>query len=1158
MAAADEERRWGLIGGSVAKILTPALRNVLGNELTEWYDSLTMPPWRIDQQTFKNHMKSLPPSKIELHYRNINNNDSHKSPKCYDYAVRDPLSLAKLLVGPFMAKHFTGFDNTMDPSAALSVMSEAEPFIRSGAAVFARKVRCDIRNKWAHCNFSHWTEENFQTALSDMISLVEKLSLNSEEKRIVLDELDKGKSYSTNMDCEILDLIWTELKKIFEDEDSKIDEKTLFSCLQSLKTSLNAQRGTYEFQAPKQNPLFEGRQSELQELQHLLGQIDTSKPKVNIAAICGLGGVGKTSLATEYAHQRKDHYTGGVFWFSGENNTAFENSVHDIAARFETICDRFDITLSATLTKISQIRKPWLIILDNMDEGVISQNIEKVASGHWQNDACGHLLITTRRESSDLDSHIRDFHERFCLSLRCFEMDEAKNFLYRRSDKKVDNEEAEKLIEKLGWLPLALEQAGAYMKSLDCTIPEYSNLYEKHRLRVFNRQAAPGASEYDSTERRAVCTTWQLNFENIIQKEDLGVAAKRVLYASAFLNPKEIQKDIVNIGEPPIEDEEYTKYVEEDAGRREILRVLTKFSLFKENSHSLSVHHLVQEAIREYIKRLQEDESQSVIDAIRMLHHAFRNCASPDELLIPVSEEGRERPSIVSSVNPSRFYQWHKLCSHSYELVEHLKSLVRKPGGNNRKIFQPEAARIVYECAIHLSVNSKHDEAKKMENFAKEISTNFPFPHILPLPELVRRHIQYSCEMPATSQQDECGVQQITAEKLSEMQTGANDLFERGFYDDALKVYSDAIFASRNTPLFEVTYALLIKRASFYLKLQKYHQAAQDVEECILHRPKCSEGYAKRTLALIQLNDIENDFEPNLKGRNSSPKEMRLVVRCSNILEFSAALKKVKELAMGSTVTDQPNNLPVIVLEPGNYEISAKTIDPSLFCDKSKEFSIGRCILTGEGEDCSVTSDDSVNFRFGNDLLACNINFRFAECFVPDTAVVKFWHCSFQGSGLKVEGKLQVESCKFFNSANSGLLVLGDVKVKNSKFYKNGKDGIQVRNGGSLSVQGSKLLANEQGLLIGPEAKKCVVEGSEIYDNKSHGVVVNNIASDITIKRNNIYDNEGLGIIVKESSNVSILENEISGRMKSIVTNAGEFVWMLKMLLLKITTFQKT
>ena len=141
-------------------------------------------------------MQKLPPSTIKLNYESINNNVVHKSPKLYDYAVRDPLSLAKLFVKPFMAS-FSGFDHTMDTSAVLSVMCEAQPFFATGAAALAKKIRSDIRNEWAHCDFSHWTEPNFQAAMQDMEALVKKVGLTGVEEKLVLDDLDIWKKCGT-------------------------------------------------------------------------------------------------------------------------------------------------------------------------------------------------------------------------------------------------------------------------------------------------------------------------------------------------------------------------------------------------------------------------------------------------------------------------------------------------------------------------------------------------------------------------------------------------------------------------------------------------------------------------------------------------------------------------------------------------------------------------------------------------------------------------------------------------------------------------------------------------------------------------------------------------------------------------------------------------
>ena len=916
----------------------------------------------------------------------------------------------------------------------------------------------------------------------------------------------------------------------------------------------------FVFHAPITNPWFSGRESELEDLTNLLRLDDSSQSNVYIAAVCGLGGVGKTSLATEYAQQKKDYYTGGVYWFSGENDATFENSVYDVATRFGTQNDSFARTFSATLSMISRNKKPWLIVLDNMDQLSLSANIVKLVSGTWQHDASGHLLITTRRKPIAIANDIRSFDERCCLSLKCFRIEEGKKFLFRRIGIVHDEEAgtlAEELVQRLGGLPLALEQAAAYIKSLPCKLSQYLELYDKQRLRLLDRQAAARVSEYDSPERLAVRTTWHLNFEHIKQAVD-GKAASRFLYASAFFNPNEIQKDLINVGEPSVEDKEFCECVKTTLGREHVLKLLTDFSLFKETiSSNLSVHHLVQEVIQENLN--QEEEIQSIIDAIRMLHYAFQNCSSPDELLSSVTSERQDRPSIVSSGNLSRFYKWHKLCLNSYELVKHLKRVVKQSGGD--KVFQPETARTMYECAIHLSANSRHDQAKEIANFANDIfnlsNQNVPassvFLHTIPLPELVRRHIQYSCNMPTTSKQDECPdsvgmrIHPVTHEQLEEMRMTGNDFFRTGGYVDALRMYSNAIDMSQSTALFDVR--LLSNRASVYLKLEQYDEALQDAKEYILQRPKCWKGYARKALALFELKDLHGayvaaslafyyernvfrDFQP-FREKFDFFLEMGVFV-CRDSSDLFQALFKAMGLEMLNQISNKPKGLSIIILEPGNYLFSVDTLGPNPFSENWTLGRFGNCILVGSEAECSVTFDDDCHVYFNEVFIAYNVNFhsRFSNCHFQPDSVVTLTHCSFESSNhtftsFCCKGKLKVDCCKFHKCTKGGLLVVGDAEVENSEFYGNGAGGLEVREGGRLLVRKSKMYANKQGLLIGPQIKECIVEDCELYDNEWGGIVVD-CASGVLIKGNRLYDNDEAGVTLENNnSNVSILENEI-------------------------------
>ena len=171
-------------------MLTPALRNVLATEIPKWHQVLCQPPTEIDKQVFGGHQKKLHPSTLNLNYKSINNNDAIGSPRAFDYAVKDPLSLAKLFVKPFMSK-FTGFDQTMDISAVLSVICEAAPFV--GAAAHAKTVRSDIRNEWAHSNVKKWTDAKFNAAFQSMEALLKNVNLTPDDEQKLCDELNSWK-----------------------------------------------------------------------------------------------------------------------------------------------------------------------------------------------------------------------------------------------------------------------------------------------------------------------------------------------------------------------------------------------------------------------------------------------------------------------------------------------------------------------------------------------------------------------------------------------------------------------------------------------------------------------------------------------------------------------------------------------------------------------------------------------------------------------------------------------------------------------------------------------------------------------------------------------------------------------------------------------------
>ncbi len=189
----DEEKRWLVVGICLSKVLTPAIRKIIEQELQKLYQNLIQPPTNIHLQTTISPLKCLPPSTLRLNYININNNRAQASHHSYDYSVKDEVSLAKLFVKPYMAG-FTGFDESLDSSAALSILCGAPNFVYHGIDIIAMDVRNDVRNEWGHCKFPTWTETYYLKCFQLMENLIKRLNLPVAFEAKVLDDLKEWKN----------------------------------------------------------------------------------------------------------------------------------------------------------------------------------------------------------------------------------------------------------------------------------------------------------------------------------------------------------------------------------------------------------------------------------------------------------------------------------------------------------------------------------------------------------------------------------------------------------------------------------------------------------------------------------------------------------------------------------------------------------------------------------------------------------------------------------------------------------------------------------------------------------------------------------------------------------------------------------------------------
>ena len=451
------------------------------------------------------------------------------------------------------------------------------------------------------------------------------------------------------------------------------------------------------FDAPDQNKWFTGRQMEIESLERCLA-LENSDHCFRMAAICGLGGCGKTTLAANFAWEHKPEYEGGVFWVSMEDEKKFDSCVNDLALRLGLMADSFNLTLSKILSFISHQERRWLMVLDNVDQLQLSVNMQKVLSGRWKRESNGHMIITTRRERKEICQWM-DLEPHCCVEVFSFSTQEAKRFLLTRAG--CDNAAGQdktlnELVVELGCLPLALEQAGAHIRSLQCPLSNYLEQYKLERLQLLSEHQANPSWEYESRSRLSVHTTWLLNFE-YVKNSKYGEIATRFVHAAAFFDPDEIHEGLINAVL-------LSRFVPDGNKKNlpltnsHIVDVLTKFSLFQRKSVGcIRLHRVVQEVIRASMK--PEEIAKAVCTSFQLLKNAA----------LPGSESATDT-SVFSIIR-----HWLSLKTHmAYYLLHFGHTLDVSLAGELNKLLE-EGAHEIVSAVSHTLEKSK----QTLENYRR-------------------------------------------------------------------------------------------------------------------------------------------------------------------------------------------------------------------------------------------------------------------------------------------------------------------------------------------------------------------------------------------------------------------------------------------------------
>ncbi len=342
------------------------------------------------------------------------------------------------------------------------------------------------------------------------------------------------------------------------------------------------------------NPNFTGREELLAALHRALR---SKQPTALTQAISGLGGVGKTQLAVEYAYRHAEDYD-VVWWIRAEEPATLASDLAALAGPLNLPQkDATDqrLIIQAVRSWLDARQGRWLLIFDN------AKGPDEL-HGYLPQGGAGHVIITSQNPSW--------LTVATPLSVQVWSRDESVNFLLRRTGRK-EKKAANDLGEELGDLPLALEQAGAYIEETGSTISVYLELFRSRRRELWEVEHPPRDYLY------TVAATLSLSVDKVLQESPVAVDLLNLL---AFLGPDEIPLSVVTGGRKQL-PEALSATAENAVAMDRAIKPLRQYSLVERSGDSVTVHRLVQAVVRD---RLDDRERKKWAEAaVRLVNDAF-------------------------------------------------------------------------------------------------------------------------------------------------------------------------------------------------------------------------------------------------------------------------------------------------------------------------------------------------------------------------------------------------------------------------------------------------------------------------------------------------------------------------------------------------------
>ncbi|THY07437.1 purine and uridine phosphorylase [Aureobasidium pullulans] len=268
---------------------------------------------------------------------------------------------------------------------------------------------------------------------------------------------------------------------------------------------------------------FVQRSSDMQELERFFFPQQSHDTRRKIFVVHGLGGIGKTQLSIEFVRQYQTKYS-AVFWLDGSSKDALQNSFLDIVTRLPA--GEVTPSLAHAAKQASPDMKlivrgvqnwlslpsnhRWLVVIDNVDRDYTTKGTDPLAyelKEYLPAADHGNVLVTSRLSTLVA---ARNSHR-----LTRVDHDQSRAILEAAGGEYIsaqDESAADTLLEKLSGLPIALTQAGAYIRQTGVSVAEYMDHYNSIWQQLMKKQDEYCLQEYSE---RSVLTTWKISYEQV-------------------------------------------------------------------------------------------------------------------------------------------------------------------------------------------------------------------------------------------------------------------------------------------------------------------------------------------------------------------------------------------------------------------------------------------------------------------------------------------------------------------------------------------------------------------------------------------------------------------------------------------------------------------